>query len=86
MWFRVRQGLIFRQNGEMCLIDFVVYPRAHQPSKKKTGAGKKEAEHLRANVIVLSGIVIPCDFIAGVREETMSDIQRQSNSFKVKDP
>lgn len=47
----VRQGLLFKKNGEMCLIDFVVCQRAHQPSKKKTGAGKEEAECFRADII-----------------------------------
>lgn len=47
--------LHFQGHGETCLSIFVgQHPRAHQPSKKETGNSKEDAEHVRADVIVLS--------------------------------
>lgn len=48
----------------MCLIVFVVKcRRAHQPCKKNMGDWREGAEHVRADITILSLIVRPCDLV-----------------------
>lgn len=74
--FRIRQGLIFRKNEEMCLIHFVV---CQTNLLRRKPVPEQEDEHFRANIIFLSWIVIFCDFtvmqIISMREGRMRDLQ-----------